>query len=158
MIRNSFSDTKKIQAVLLLVITTFFWGVTFTVVKEAVARVDVFVFLAQRFLLAFVLLLGYALVRRRPLCWSCVRDGAVMGALLFGAFAFQTVALRYTTASNTGFLTGLNVVLVPLIGSLWLRQPVSGGVRLGVACSVAGLYLLCTGGSLSFNHGDLLAG
>ena len=157
MIRNIFSDTKKVQAVLLLVVTTFFWGVTFTVVKEAVARVDVFVFLAQRFFLAFGLLLGYTLLLRRPIGWACLRDGAVMGAFLFGAFAFQTVALRYTSASNTGFLTGLNVVLVPLIGSLWLRQPVPGGVRLGVGCAVAGLYLLCTGGSWSFNHGDLLA-
>src|SRR5690349_19024563 len=80
---------KKILAVLPLLVTTFFWGITFTIVKEAVARVDVFVFLAQRFFLAFTLLLGLCLIRRRPLSRATLRDGLVLGIFLFSAFAFQ---------------------------------------------------------------------
>jgi drug/metabolite transporter (DMT)-like permease len=149
---------KKILAVLLLLITTFFWGITFTIVKEAVTRVDVFVFLAQRFFLAFTLLLGLCLIRRRPLSRATLMDGIVLGIFLFSAFAFQTVALVYTTASNTGFLTGLNVLFVPLIGALFFRQPVSGGVTAGVLLAVSGLFLLCTNGSTwQFNQGDILA-
>lgn len=144
--------------VALLVLTTFFWGVTFTVVKEAIGRVDVYVFLAQRFLVAFAVLLPIALASRAPLDRRTLRQGTVLGALLFSAFAFQTVSLRYTTASNVGFLTGLNVVFTPLFGGLLLKHAVPGKVRAGVALAVAGLFLLCTGGRWqSFNHGDLLA-
>jgi len=149
---------KKAIAVALLLVTTFFWGVTFTVVKDAVAKVDVFVFLSQRFFLAFVLLAALCLVKRRRLPRAAVRDGAILGVLLFSAFAFQTVALLYTSATNTGFLTGLNVVLVPVIGALFLKQPISLPVGMGVTLATLGLFLLCTNGdALHFNPGDLLA-
>ena len=148
---------KKIRAALLLLITTFFWGVTFTIVKDAINHVDVFVFLAQRFLLAAGIMLPWALLRRDRLNVKLLTHGSILGCLLFAAYAFQTVGLRYTTASNTGFLTGLSVVLVPLFDALFFRQPVSRSIRWGVGLAVAGLFLLCSNGSLSFNVGDLLA-
>ncbi|MCM0080252.1 DMT family transporter [Geomonas sp. Red32] len=149
---------KKGMAALLLLVTTFFWGVTFTVVKDAVAKADVFVFLAQRFFVGFALLVLLCLVKRRALTRATAVDGAVLGFLLFLAFAFQTVALCYTSATNTGFLTGLNVVLVPLLGALFFRQQVTLPVGLGVTIAAAGLFLLCTGGKgLTLNPGDLLA-
>jgi len=83
--------------------------------------------------------------------------GIILGILLFASYAFQTVALKYTSASNTGFLTGLNVVLVPLFGALLFRHPIGRNIRWGVGLAVTGLFLLCTNGSLSFNNGDLLA-
>lgn len=141
----------------LLFLTTLFWGVTFTVVKEAVGVMDVYVFLAQRFALATVILLGVAFAMRGRLNGKTLRHGTILGALLFAAFAFQTESLRLTTASNAGFLTGLNVVLTPLLGALFLRHVVPGNVRVGVILAVVGLWLLCTGGSWSFNLGDLLA-
>jgi drug/metabolite transporter (DMT)-like permease len=153
-----FRHMNKFVAVTLLLITTFFWGITFTVVKEAVSRVDVYVFLAQRFTLAFVLLFGYSLARRPLPSGRAVRDGIVLGVFLFAAFAFQTVALLSTSASNTGFLTGLNVVFVPIIAALAFRQPIPFNVKLAVTFAVTGLYLLCTNGTWSsFNQGDLLA-
>jgi len=149
---------KKSIAVLLLLIATFFWGLTFTVVKGAVAKIDVFVFLSQRFCLAFAVLLCLCLIKKRPLSRDTLRHGAVLGTFLFSAFAFQTVALQYTSATNTAFLTGLNVVLVPIIGTLWLRQPLSLPVGVGVVLATVGLFLLCTdGGAVQFNAGDVLA-
>ncbi|AJE04651.1 DMT family transporter [Geobacter pickeringii] len=148
---------KKFSAIAALILTTFFWGITFTIVKDAVARVDVFVFLAQRFVAAFVLLAGVSLARRTPLDLGTVRSGVILGAFLFASYAFQTMALRFTTASNTGFLTGLSVVLVPLLGSLFFRHAIPATVKTGVALSLPGLFLLCTNGALVFNLGDLLA-
>ena len=104
---------NRFKAAVLLLTTTFFWGVTFTIVKQAVESVDVFVFLSQRFILAFVLILPICLFKGKNLDARTLRQGCLMGAFLFGAYAFQTVALLYTSASNTGFLTGLNVVMVP---------------------------------------------
>ncbi len=148
---------NRFKAAVLLITTTFFWGVTFTLVKQALEGVDVFVFLAQRFMLAFAIILPISYFRGKRLDARTLRQGCVMGMMLFGAYAFQTVALLYTTASNTGFLTGLNVIMVPLISSLILRHHISTAVKCAVALSVAGLFLLCGNGSWHFNLGDLLA-
>jgi len=148
---------NRFKAAVLLLTTTFFWGVTFTIVKQALESVDVFVFLSQRFILAFALILPIGLLKGRDLDARTVRQGCVMGVLLFGAYAFQTVALLYTSASNTGFLTGLNVVMVPLLSSVMLRHRIPRTIKIAVALSVAGLFMLCGNGSLAFNTGDLLA-
>ena len=148
---------KKIRAALLLLITTFFWGVTFTIVKDAINLVDVFVFLSQRFLLASGIMLPFALLRRDMLNRRLLLHGGILGCLLFASYAFQTVALKYTSASNTGFLTGLSVVLVPFFDALLFRQQIGRSVRWGVGLALAGLILLCSKGSLSFNYGDALA-
>lgn len=147
---------NKPVAAILLTATTFFWGITFTVVKDAVSRVDMFVFLTQRFALAslFMVIPGIILYRRPA--WQTVKAGLFLGLALFGAYAFQTAALLYTTASNTGFLTGLNVVFVPLLGAALFRQTVSQGVRWGAVMATVGLFLLCTGGRLTVNSGDIL--
>ena len=147
---------KKFRAALLLLTTTFFWGVTFTIVKDAINQVDVYVFLSQRFLLASAVMLPFALVRRDRLNGRLLTHGLVLGSLLFAAYAFQTVGLKYTSASNTGFLTGLSVVLVPLFDALIFRQPIGRSIRWGVGLALIGLLLLCSNSTLSFNLGDLL--
>jgi drug/metabolite transporter (DMT)-like permease len=149
--------TRKLAGLLLLLITTFFWGMTFTLVKEAITKVDVFVFLSQRFLVASLLLLLFCLIRRRSLTFQILRRGILLGIFLFAAYAFQTVALHYTTASNTGFLTGLSVVFVPCMGAFLFRQPISRNVRWGVVSATLGLFLLCTNGTWRINQGDFLA-
>jgi drug/metabolite transporter (DMT)-like permease len=148
---------NKYKAGILLIITTFFWGVTFTIVKDAIRQVDVFVFLAQRFLFAAGVMLPLAVVHKRTVSPVVLRQGVILGLFLFASYAFQTVALLYTTASNTGFLTGLNVVIVPLLGALVFHHPVSRSVWMAVVLSIVGLFLLCTNGSLAFNRGDVLA-
>ena len=150
-------SVKKIQAGILLLVTTFFWGVTFTIVKDAISIVDVFVFLSQRFLIASAIMLPLALMRANRINRKLLAHGSVLGILLFASYGFQTVALKYTSASNTGFLTGLNVLLVPLFGALLFRLPVGSGIRWGVGLATPGLFLLCSNGSLSFNYGDILA-
>ena len=150
--------TKKWKAEFLLLVTTFFWGVTFVVVKEAIQVTGVFVFLAQRFIAAALILAGICLAMRRPFAPRLIGQGMVMGFFLFGGYAFQTSALLYTTASNTAFLTGLNIVLVPLLGVLFHGHRVTRNMIAGVILAVAGLYLLCTNGGWFFNKGDLLAG
>jgi len=148
---------KKLQAEILLLITTFFWGITFVIVKEAIEQVGVFLFLSQRFILAFLILLPVCFLMGRPFTLQSLKQGVILGIFLFGGYAFQTMALLYTTASNTAFLTGLNVVLVPVIGALIFRQLITRNMKFGVLLAAAGLYLLCTNDSWSLNNGDLLA-
>ena len=148
---------NRYKAAVLLLTTTFFWGVTFTVVKQSIESVDVYVFLAQRFILAFALILPIGLCKGRRLDGATIFRGCIMGVFLFGAYAFQTVALLYTSASNTGFLTGMNVVMVPILAALVLRHRVPAGVKLAVVLAVTGLLLLCGNGSWQLNRGDVLA-
>lgn len=141
----------------LLLLTSFFWGATFTIVKETISHVDVFVFLAQRFLAAFFLLLTLCLFKREPLTGQVLRDGAILGLALFSSYAFQTVALKYTSASNTGFLTGLNVVIVPCIGAIFLKQAFALNIRIAILLAISGLFLLTAGGVWEVNRGDIYA-
>ena len=156
--KQQINEFRKMGADFLLLIVTFFWGVTFVLVKDAVAKVGVFVFLSQRFIPAFVFLLIICLVCRRPVTVQLLKRGIILGIFLFGAFAFQTIALVYTSASNAAFLTGLNVVLVPVIGAFIFGQAIARNMKAGVLLAVVGLFFLCTNGTWSFNGGDILAG
>ncbi|MDD2900310.1 MAG: DMT family transporter [Desulfuromonadaceae bacterium] len=148
---------NRYKAALLLLTTTFFWGITFTVVKQSIERVDVYVFLAQRFILAFLFILPIGMYKGNKINRQTLIRGSVMGVLLFGAYAFQTVALLYTTASNVGFLTGLNVIIVPILAAFILKYRVTLFVKVAVALSLVGLLLLCGKGSWQLNRGDVLA-
>ncbi|MBW6485592.1 MAG: DMT family transporter [Syntrophobacterales bacterium] len=150
---------QRLMADFLLVMTAFFWGITFVVVKEAIRSTGVFVFLSQRFTLAAILMAAICLLLRRPFKIELLPRGAIMGFFLFGGYAFQTAALLYTSASNAAFLTGLNVLLLPILGTFFYGYHVSRYTFLGVLLAAVGLYLLSTqGGTLNPNKGDLLAG
>jgi drug/metabolite transporter (DMT)-like permease len=151
------SLVKRLAALVLLLATTFSWGVTFSVVKEAVARVDVFVFLGQRFLAAFVLLAAVAAVAGGRLDPTALRGGAAMGTVLFLAYALQTVALQHTSASNAAFLTGVSVVLVPLFGAALFRERIGRALWAAAGLAAVGLSLLTTNGVWAFRAGDALA-
>jgi drug/metabolite transporter (DMT)-like permease len=118
------------------------WGLTFVMVQDAVEILPVMAFLAFRFLSAAALV---ALIFRKQLArldakgW---RVGAAMGFFLMVGYVFQTLGLQYTTASNTGFITGLFVVLTPIFGAVLFGHR-AGAVAWGAAAvSAIGLFLL----------------
>jgi drug/metabolite transporter (DMT)-like permease len=129
-------------AVLVLVAVTAVWGVTFVQVKDAVALYPLFAFLALRFAIASATLAVPGAGRVRGLG----RDGstaAVFAGLLLGAgYVLQTAGLQRTTVSSTGFVTGMYVVLTPLIALAWFRIRVGAAAWCGVALATAGLALL----------------
>ena len=81
--------------------------------------------------------------------------GTVAGLLLFGGISFQQVGLQYTTAGKAGFITGLYIFFVPLIG-LFLGQKTGSGTWLGATIALFGLYLLSIKEDFSIAEGDLL--
>ncbi|UHA76100.1 DMT family transporter [Paenibacillus sp. 481] len=95
---------------------------------------------------------GLSKLRNRPL----VKHGVILGVWLFGAYAFQTIGLLHTTTTNTGFITGLSVVLVPFI-TVWLsRQRLPLMTWAAATFALIGLYLLTfNGGAMDWNRGDL---
>ena len=133
---------RRLFAEFLLATVTVFWGATFPVVKEAVTLVPVLCFLWVRFTLAALLLALLAGRGLRTLDWRGIQRGALLGLLLFLSYVFQTFGLELTSASNAGFLTGLNVVWVPLLAGPLLGKPAAPGARMGVVLAVLGLLAL----------------
>ncbi len=135
---------------------TAVWGVTFPLVKDAVERVPPYSFNAVRFTLAAVALGVVAVPALRRLSADGWRHGAVLGLVLFAGYAFQTVGLQYTKASNAGFVTGMFVVFTPLLAALLLRRPPSAAAVVGVALATVGLVFLSVGPSFRPLTGDVI--
>jgi drug/metabolite transporter (DMT)-like permease len=129
-------------ALFALVAVTAVWGLTFVQVKDAVAVYPLFAFLAVRFAIATLTLAVPAARRVRTLGRRGAAVAAFLGLLLAVGYALQTGGLQRTTVSSTGFVTGMYVVLTPLLALVLLRARITPAAWLGVAVSTLGLALL----------------
>lgn len=138
---------------LLLVLVTAVWGYTFVPVQKAVESFPLFTFLALRFAVSTVVLAPFAAAPLRRLPKSGYLAGLGAGVILALAYALQTAGLNLTTVSSTGFITGLYVVLTPVLALALFRTPVARSAWVGVALSLVGLLLLngVPGGSVYGN-------
>jgi len=139
-----------------LLLVAFVWGSTFVIVKWAIEDLPPFPFLAIRFAIAFVSLLPFLWFQRAHINLGTLLSGVVAGVFLFSGYAWQTVGLQYTTASNAGFITGLSIVFVPALVAITTRKLPSPSLILGILCALVGLALLSLGDSLQLNNGDLM--
>jgi drug/metabolite transporter (DMT)-like permease len=127
------------------------WGATFFMVKNALSGVDPVAMVAIRFFLSAVLLAPWALAR--PARFKHLKESFILAVLLFLLYASQTIGLGYTTASNSGFITGLFVIFVPLFLLVFFGRPPTPLQWGSSGLALAGLGLL-TGGVKSANFGD----
>lgn len=140
-----------------LILVTLIWGTTFSVTKSSLEYVPPLYFLAWRFSIAA---LGLLLISFRQLS-SVTRDevkgGLISGASMAIGYIAQTVGMVYSTAAKAGFITGLAVVLVPLLGAAFYRRRPHFGVYIFAAVAAAGLAFLSLDFSAGFalNRGDL---
>lgn len=154
---SSHINRRQLRAEMMLASVTLFWGATFPIVKEAITQTPVLSFLWVRFALAALLLAllagpsGFASLDRRG--WGV---GVFLGVLLFLSYLFQTFGLDLTSSTNAGFLTGLNVVWVPMLAGILLKKPAAVGSKIGVVLALTGLFMLTWQSPWSFNLGDLL--
>lgn len=134
-------------AALALVGIAAVWGLTFTMVQDAVERLPVTAFLAYRFLAAAVIVTAFAWRDVRALRPEGRRAGLVIGVFLTAGYLFQTLGLQHTSASSAGFITGLFVVLTPLLGAVVLGQRAGRTAWLAAGASAVGLFLLSGAGA-----------
>ncbi|MBB5356145.1 drug/metabolite transporter (DMT)-like permease [Anoxybacillus mongoliensis] len=146
----------KYKADVSLLFVAFVWGATFVVVQNAIAFLPPLMFNGVRFAIASVLLWIWVFIfERKPLDRQLVRAGLILGIWLCLGYAFQTIGLLYTTSSKAGFITGLNVVIVPFLSFIILKQKPSFNAVVGSVLATCGLYLLTTSGDMSINKGDV---
>jgi drug/metabolite transporter (DMT)-like permease len=154
----------------LLLLTPVLWGATFPAAKLGIERLGdgelvqgVYPFMAWTRLVGFVtILVALPLLARRENIKGSLRralpPGLLLGGFIFVAYILQTEGLARTTSTNAGFITGLYVVFVPILGLALFRQRVTGAIWVAVGLSVVGLVLLSVPAldDLRLRFGDLL--
>jgi drug/metabolite transporter (DMT)-like permease len=145
---------RTLLADLGLVYAAAIWGSTFYIVKDSLQYIDPVALVGYRFLIAAVML-GILLVFLKKSLWTGWKHGMLLGVALWLLYVPQTIGLKYTSASNSGFITGLFILFVPLIGYAVFRIRPSKTKLFSIALALAGLYIL-TGGMKEANLGDII--
>ncbi len=152
----------------LLMLTAVIWGGAFVAQRVGMDHVGPLTFNGVRFTLGALTLLPFALrgarARETDLLprlsgKQAIFGGGLAGLVLFAGATLQQVGLVYTTAGKAGFITGLYVVIVPLLGMLWKQWPGWGG-WVGAMMAAVGLYFLSVSEEFKLAPGDawVLAG
>jgi len=156
--------TQEIRADLIMLLAAAIWGFAFVAQREGMETMGPFLFNTARFFIGTVSLL--------PIVWYLSKKnksqnnketstkklllaGFIAGLFLFLAASFQQVGIQYTTAGKAGFITGLYIFFVPLIG-IFFGQRTGSGTWLGAFIALIGLYLLSINKDFSIAQGDLL--
>lgn len=142
------------RADLLLITASAVWGVSFVVVKEALADASPLIFLAARFTIAALVLAPLANLRVR-FSRAELRAGALLTLLLATGFATQAYGLQYTTPARSAFIVAMSSVLAPIIALVVLRHRVAWQVVVALIVATGGIYLLTAPDAGGLNRGDL---
>ena len=151
------NKVKELGADFLLLMVAIAWGSTFFVVQAAVNETPVYTFIFWRFFLAGLLMTAISFKQLRYLNRDVLKAGTLLGLFMFLGYAFQTFALTYTYSSTVGFITGLNVIIVPFISYLIFKHKASMFSSLGAIIASVGLYFLTLNSEIGFSLGELYA-
>jgi drug/metabolite transporter (DMT)-like permease len=155
-----------VKADLLLLLTAAIWGLAFVAQRVGMDYVGPFTYNAVRFAVGSLSLLPLILLSRkkeqqaRPELTSgngrtALVGGGIAGLVLFAGASLQQAGLVHTGAGKAGFITGLYVVMVPLLGLFWKQRP-TPGTWLGALLAAVGLYFLSVTEQFTISFGDLL--
>jgi len=150
----------------LLLTTAIIWGFAFVAQRAGMDYVGPFTFNGIRFAIGSLSLLPLVLMSREqrtatnkilpnPGLKTILFGGAALGLALFSGASFQQIGLVYTTAGKAGFITGLYVIMVPVLGLFWKQQP-KIGTWIGAILAAIGLYFLSVTEQFTIEMGDLL--
>ena len=142
------------RADLLLITAAAVWGVSFVVVKEALAAASPLIFLSTRFAIATLVLAPLANLRVR-FSSAELRAGALLTLLLACGFATQAYGLQYTTPARSAFIVAMSSVLAPFIALIVLKHRTGWMVLLALVIAGAGIYFLTNPDAGGLNRGDL---
>ncbi|SHI43406.1 DMT family transporter [Lutispora thermophila] len=158
---------EEVKSSVLLLLTAAIWGFAFVAQRVGMQHVGAFTFNGLRFILGSISLLPLLYISSRKSKesdgdkkevsnnTSVIFAGLIAGSVLFFGASLQQVGLIYTTAGKAGFITGLYIVFVPILG-LFLKQKTNVATWLGVLVAAVGLYFLSVNEGFYIEFGDLL--
>jgi drug/metabolite transporter (DMT)-like permease len=161
-------NNKRLGANILLLLTAAIWGFGFVAQRVGSQSIGAFTFNGIRFALgsiSLIPLLIYFNKRKKSDSDNestvevppkkTILPGVLVGIALYAGATLQQIGLIYTTAGKAGFITGLYMVIVPIIG-IFLGHKIGKSSWIGVGLAVVGLYLLSINENFSISYGDLL--
>ena len=152
---------SSIKSSLLLLLTAVIWGFAFVAQDFGADHLDPFTFGGIRFVMGAVSLIPVILILEREAddkerMKTTVLSGILAGVILFAAATFQQYGIAIThDAGKGGFITGLYIVLVPIIG-IFLGRKTTLLTWISAVVAIAGLFFLCLGGNKAIGIGDIL--
>ncbi|GIZ11437.1 DMT family transporter [Pseudomonas sp. NCCP-436] len=154
--------SQALRADLLMLITAMIWGSVFVAQQLGMENIGPFLYSGLRFALASLVLIPVILLMQRGSrqprpapSRGLLLGGIIMGLALAIGINLQQVGLLFTTVTNSGFITGLYVIVVPLLG-LFIGQRSGLGIWLGASLAVVGMFLLSVGEGFTVASGDWL--
>lgn len=154
--------SQALRADVLMLITAVIWGSAFVAQTSGMSHIGPFLYSGLRFALGSLCLLPLVLRRSTSRCppeplltRGLLQGGMLMGLALALGINLQQVGLMFTSVTNAGFITGLYVIVVPLVGLL-IGHKTRLGTWLGAGLAVVGMFLLSVGDNFQVAKGDWL--
>lgn len=148
--------SKQLKGDLSLLLVTLVWGTSFPIMSIALKDVPPYSFIAIRYALAGIILAVFFIRKLKNIKLNTIKGGIYVGIALGFGVILQALGLVYTTPSKSGFITGLNVVLVPIfIAAIYKKLPDLKTI-IGVVVSVTGLGFMSISRTTNINFGDIL--
>lgn len=148
--------TKQTKADSMLLMITVFWGASYIFTKIGLETLQPFNLTALRFIIAFLVAGAVFYKNILKADKTVLGYSFILAVILFGVFITMTIGLKYTTASNAGFLVSLSVVIIPLISYLFLKQKLNSKTIICIFFAVLGIALLTLNNELRVGWGDIL--
>ncbi|MBS7254074.1 DMT family transporter [Flavobacterium branchiicola] len=146
---------RKQLLLILLIIGTAFWGVSYSVTKMAIGADSPNTFLFYRFFLAVIVLSIIFWKYVKDTNWDYIKTGFILAVPMFLGIQLQTVGLKYTDASQCSFVAGLTVIIIPLLKLALYKTNASLKIWIAALTALTGLFIIAIKEKFTINPGDL---
>ena len=151
---------KERNAVLLLLLTSFIWGLSFVAQSVSTESIGAFTFNGIRMVLGAIVLIPVAFktlkihVKDKEYMKRTIKGGLLMGLFLAAASMTQQIGIETTDAGKAAFITSLYMIIVPFISRIFGKK-IEKKIWVCALIALAGMYMLCLSGGMSISRGDL---
>ena len=135
------SAKEQSIAVSLLLITTILWGSTFIITNKLTQFIPPMIYLGVRYLIGFLAFLPF-IGRLRKFTKKQFKMGFIAGTLVWASFSVQTIGIKLTTATKSAFITGLNVIMVPIFSAMFFKEKVSARIWISTILALIGVSVM----------------
>lgn len=147
--------TRKNIYLLLLILGTAFWGISFSITKIAIGYGSSTVFLFYRFFLATIVLSLLFSKSLKKVSLKTFTIGAELAVPLMLGIYLQTLGIKYSSASQTSFVAGTTVILIPILKIILYRKLAPAKVWIAASLALVGLSIISVKSDFTINIGDL---
>lgn len=147
---------RQLRANFFVGLVALFWGSTYFLTKIGIGLLEPFNLTTLRFGTAFLVTAVFFHKRILKSDKITLKYSAILGILAFISVLTMTTGVKYTSASNAGFLISLSVVMIPVISVIFLKKKIKFKLLVSVILATIGIVLLTLNEQLTINKGDLL--